>query len=172
MVHYSVFEGTHRAEELYRGKDLPELLFGGAYAPLREEFSVNRITVRNDVRKVLITTGGADLLGMSLRLLNRIRTQPYFDKIVWQIVSGRFNTHLPQLEESAEEYDNVEILVNVQNMAERMRECDVAISASGTTLYELAAVGVPTICFEVADNQKGAESWEKWGYMLYAGNAE
>ncbi|MCR5418289.1 MAG: UDP-2,4-diacetamido-2,4,6-trideoxy-beta-L-altropyranose hydrolase [Lachnospiraceae bacterium] len=172
LVHYSVFEGTERAEELYTGKKLPDLLFGGKYAPLREEFSTNRITIRKDVKKVLITTGGADHLGMSLRLLDKIKSQPYFDMITWQVISGRFNTHLAQLREFAKEYDQVEILVNVQNMAERMRECDVAISASGTTLYELAAVGVPTICFEVADNQKGAENWETQGYMMYAGNAE
>ena len=34
-----------------------------------------------------------------------------------------------------------------------MMEADVVISAGGSTLYELCAVGVPTISYSIADNQ-------------------
>lgn len=36
-----------------------------------------------------------------------------------------------------------------------MEKCDVAISACGSTLYELAVCGVPTIGIIIADNQIG-----------------
>lgn len=172
LIHYSVFEGKERANALYRALPRPKLLFGGMYAPLREEFSNSNMVIRQQVRTVLITTGGADRLGMSIHLLEKLKEQSYFNEITVRIISGRFNQNLEQLNKIAEGLGNVEILVNVRNMAERMMESDVVISASGTTLYELAAVGVPSICFEVADNQKGAEIWEKEGLMLYGGNAE
>ncbi|GFI65385.1 hypothetical protein IMSAG185_00984 [Lachnospiraceae bacterium] len=35
-----------------------------------------------------------------------------------------------------------------------MAECDIAVTAGGTTVYELAAVGVPFICFSCAENQE------------------
>ena len=56
-------------------------------------------------------------------------------------------------------------------MSDYMKDCDVALSAAGSTLYELCACGTPTICFEIASNQEGSQIWEDRGYMLYAGNA-
>ena len=41
----------------------------------------------------------------------------------------------------------------VSDMASLMQSCDLALSAAGTTLYELCAVGVPTASFIIADNQ-------------------
>ena len=42
---------------------------------------------------------------------------------------------------------------NVSDMASLMRSCHLALSAAGTTLYELCAVGIPTASFIIADNQ-------------------
>ena len=51
------------------------------------------------------------------------------------------------------------------------KQADIAISASGSTLFELCAVGTPTICYTLADNQiKGGERFGKDGIMLYAGD--
>ncbi|MDD5593365.1 MAG: glycosyltransferase, partial [Candidatus Margulisbacteria bacterium] len=36
---------------------------------------------------------------------------------------------------------------------EIIQKSDLAVSAAGTTLWELAYFGVPTICFVIADNQ-------------------
>ena len=35
-----------------------------------------------------------------------------------------------------------------------MEKCDLAVTAGGSTIYELAAVGVPFICFSYAKNQE------------------
>ncbi|MCR5796546.1 MAG: hypothetical protein K6G63_01315 [Eubacterium sp.] len=40
-----------------------------------------------------------------------------------------------------------------------MQKCDIAISAAGSTLYELCACGVPTITYTTADNQIKAEKF-------------
>lgn len=43
---------------------------------------------------------------------------------------------------------------DVQDMAGLMAQCDLAVTAGGTTIYELAAVGVPFLCFSYAENQE------------------
>ena len=52
-----------------------------------------------------------------------------------------------------------------------MLNSDIAISAAGQTLYELAKVGTPTIAICVADNQmNNIEGWLKKGTISYAGD--
>ena len=56
-------------------------------------------------------------------------------------------------------------------MSEIMRECDVAVSAAGSTLYELCACGVPTVTYVFADNQiNGADEFSRLGLMINAGD--
>jgi ribosomal protein S18 acetylase RimI-like enzyme len=55
-------------------------------------------------------------------------------------------------------------------MLKLMLESDIAVSAGGQTLYELARVGVPTIAIGVASNQThNLENWHKIGFIEYAG---
>ena len=46
-----------------------------------------------------------------------------------------------------------EVLVNVNDMAQRMADCDLAIGAAGGTAWERCCLGVPTIMVVLADNQ-------------------
>ena len=56
-------------------------------------------------------------------------------------------------------------------MASLMSECDLALSAGGTTLYELCAVGIPSISFATADNQlNAADTFAKKHIIPYAGD--
>ena len=56
-------------------------------------------------------------------------------------------------------------------MAAIMKQCDFAISAAGTTLYELSAIGVPTISITFADNQLiMAETFHETDAIPYAGD--
>ena len=48
---------------------------------------------------------------------------------------------------------------------------DIAVSAGGTTLAELCAVGLPTVCFAIAENQlPGTAAYAAEGLMLFAGS--
>ena len=56
-------------------------------------------------------------------------------------------------------------------MADLMRSCDLAIAAAGTMLTECAAVTLPVIYYQVADNQKfNVTFWQKTGGMIFAGD--
>jgi spore coat polysaccharide biosynthesis predicted glycosyltransferase SpsG len=89
----------------------------------------------------------------------------------YHVIVGYFNQNKERLYSLAGHHPNLHLHENVTNMSEWMRTCDIAVSAAGTTTYELCACGIPSICLEIADNQKGAAAWEEKGYMYYAGNA-
>ncbi len=66
---------------------------------------------------------------------------------------------------------NIVLHINEQNMSGLMQKCDVAISAAGSTLYELCACGTPTITYTLADNQLiAAEEFQNRGLMVNAGD--
>ena len=72
---------------------------------------------------------------------------------------------------SGADNETVEILKNVSNMAQLMRNCDLAVTAAGTMLTECAASTLPVIYYQVADNQKyNVEFWQKTGGMVFAGD--
>ncbi|MBE5953787.1 MAG: UDP-2,4-diacetamido-2,4,6-trideoxy-beta-L-altropyranose hydrolase [Lachnospiraceae bacterium] len=148
-----------------------KFLLGGKYAPLREEFSCVPYEVRENVEKVLITTGGTDQLNMAYKLAEKLVSENTFKNIEFHIIVGRFNGNKDNLKILGNARESIVLHEKVTNMSYWMRKCDVAISAAGTTTFELSACGIPSICFEVADNQVGARLWEQGGYMIYAGNA-
>ena len=52
-----------------------------------------------------------------------------------------------------------------------MQEADIAITAGGTTVYELCACGTPSVCYVMADNQMpNARALAREGLMLYGGD--
>lgn len=172
LINYDAFIEAEWYEEIYQSTEIkPSLLLGSLYIPLREEFTMLPYEVREQMKKVLITTGGTDQLNVAGSVLHAGLCSPALKKLEYHVIVGCFNQNKDLLYSLADTHPNIHLHENVKNISEWMRKCDAAISASGTTLYELCACGMPTICLEVADNQEGASVWEENGYMLYAGNA-
>ena len=97
--------------------------------------------------------------------------QDWVKDIKIHVVEGVYSVNHEFLEKLSEEYDNLIIHKNVQNMTELMVQCDIAISAGGFTLYELCACGVPTISVAFADNQlENVKRFDEEGLIIYAGD--
>ncbi len=147
-------------------------LLGAAYTPLREQFGNVPYEVREKVGEVLITTGGTDeenITGKILEDVLAVRAEAVMaEDVTVHIVTGALNKHKAWLQERACREKGILLHEGVQNMAELMGRCDLAVSAAGTTLYELCAVGVPTICFTMAANQvPGAQSFAGSKAVIY-----
>lgn len=172
IIHYSPFAKEEEYRRIYKEEGrFPRILCGGEYIPLREEFAYQPYEVKEKVSKVLITTGGTDQLNVAGNLLNNLLENEALTFLEYHVIIGCFHSDKEGLQKLAEKHTNISVHENVKNMSDFMRHCDVAISAGGTTLYELCACGIPTICLEVADNQQGAIIWQQQDYMEYAGNA-
>ena len=169
LINYNIYAHDWDYPSRYPGT---RLLLGPQYAPLRREFQNSPLRcVQKDVRFVLVTTGGSDPLNVAGQFAERAVQRPLFSAVTFHIVVGRFNPHLPMLERLAAACSHIKLHCNIQHMSELMYACDAAVSAAGTTLYELCACGVPTVVYALADNQlSGAAAAAGRGLVLYAGD--
>jgi len=167
-------QNIHADESIY-AKRAPgtRLLLGTKYVLLRKEFWPWREWKREipDVaRKVLVTMGGADPDNATLKVVKALgRVQ--VDGIEAVVVAGASNPHYDILVEAATA-SPVEVRVerNVTDMPALMAWADVAVSAAGTTVYELARMGLPAILVSVAENQRPlAEGLEAVKAATYLG---
>ena len=72
---------------------------------------------------------------------------------------------------SCEKHKSIVVHENVKRMDELILSCDVAVSAAGSTLYELCATGTPTITYVLADNQiPAAKEFDARGIIKNCGD--
>lgn len=146
-------------------------LLGAEYTPLRPQFQNCLFQIKENIQDILITTGGSDPYGFcESMILSFLSKNP---GITLHIVIGKLfsQTTITALEKLASQSSFIKLHRNVSNMAELMKQCDFAVSAAGTTLYELCAIGVPAISFTFADNQIiMAETFSETGAIPYAGD--
>lgn len=167
LINYNIFAESALYGDMHKGR----LLLGTKYTPLREEFTGVEYRVQEKASRVLVTTGGSDKYDLAGRFLEKALAESGTAKLRYNVVSGAFNVHLERLRTFEKKHENVRIYSNVSNMWELMQENDIAISAGGSTLYELSAVGVPIICFSFVDNQERiVEGFFKNGLTCFGGN--
>lgn len=136
------------------------LLMGTDYALLREDFAQLRSLAyekRKNIaspRKVLITMGGVDINNITGALLKRISNNIDTQIDLITVVLGVSCPHKDEIIRIAKECKfNVEVLININNMPQVMLENDIAIGALGSTTWERAVLGLPTINLAIAENQ-------------------
>ncbi len=163
-------------ESLYASREpATQLLLGTQYAMLRREFLPWRgwrHTIVSTVRQVLVTLGGADpdnITGKIVTAMKQMRV-PGLDV---QVVVGPANPHLESLRQAAQNAAlRLRLLTSVNHMPELMAWADLAISAGGSTCWELAFMGVPTIALELAENQCSiARSLDRAGVVINLGSS-
>lgn len=122
---------------------------GLSYAPLRIQFSDISYVPRPEVHNIFISTGGTDDFNVGGTLSEMLLPLGY--RV--HLLTGALNIHLPRLKQLAETQPHFYLHQNVSDVAALMTSCDIAVSAGGTTLYELCAASVPSISYTIADNQ-------------------
>ncbi|WP_296807553.1 UDP-2,4-diacetamido-2,4,6-trideoxy-beta-L-altropyranose hydrolase [uncultured Methanobrevibacter sp.] len=143
-------QNLHGNEDWYipKKEDYTQLLIGTDYVLLRNEFLEfidYKKSIKDVVKNILVTLGGSDVNNYSLKILKILNKLDYRDFNVI-VVIGANNIHEEELQSFSEISNfNVQILKNVSNMPELMELADLAFSSGGTTVWELAFMGVPTI---------------------------
>lgn len=173
LVNYDVIPDSAAAHYKAAYQNAGKLLLGASYAPLRNQFQNRKIIIKEQVTDILLTTGGSDPYHFCLNFIGYFSemSASYANTLTLHVVIGKLNADKNALYELAEKYPFLKLHENVSHMASLMEHCDLAISASGTTLYELCALGLPTISFTMADNQlTPARAFEEAGAIPYAGD--
>ena len=148
IINYNISASIGDYEKLYSNSGT-KLFIGPEFIPVRKEFTDHTFKLNKKVSKILITAGGGDTDNITGQVLDAI----YSPDLCFNLIVGQFNPHLQALKEK-ETLGNVHIYSSVSNMAELICENDLVITAGGSTVYELAALKAPFICFSYAKNQE------------------
>lgn len=154
LVNYNIFGGNLGYEKEYPAGT--KLFLGCDYMPLQEQFRDCDYKVRDKAKHILFTTGGGDSSHIALHMAERLLQREGADREspLWHIVCGPYYPDTEVLEELAKEHAILRIHKNVTCMSELMQKCDIAVSAAGSTMYELCSVGLPAVGFYFVENQR------------------
>ena len=150
-------QNAHAQELSYRDREHhTRLLLGPRYAMLRSQFASWGGWLRAipaEGRRVLVTMGGSDPDNFTLTVLEALQVVDVEDLEV-QVAAGGSNPHLQALESAVGQARHpTRLVTNAENMPELMAWADVAISAAGTTCWEMCCLGLPSLTVDLAANQ-------------------
>ena len=155
------------------------LLLGPRYCLLRREFLANGQQKREipaTANRGLVTMGGSDPANLTARVLEALKLVT-LDNLSVIVVVGGSNPEYESLKRSVLEPSvgsgmDVALHRDVSDMAELMAWADVAVSAAGSTCWELCFFGVPSLLIDAADNQTGvARELNRLGCAVHLGNS-
>lgn len=156
--------GEYLAYEKYTENQI--LLLGPNYNMIRDEFChLPRRDLGENVNEVMITTGGADPYKITDKLLGFLLENKQLADLRLNVLVGNGFRNVEYLSNLSNTFTNVFLYANsaiaesIENVTYSeipalMLRSDIAISAGGSTLYELAACGTPAMAFILADNQE------------------
>ena len=165
-----VVNGAIFAEQMpYPEKEGVTYLLGAQYAPLRKEFwNVPAKQICDGIEVIMVAFGGTDIHNLTPKILELL--QDAYPKLIKKVVVGKGFQNTTEIEALEDHSTELIYYPDAAEMKKVMLESDIAISASGQTLYELARIGTPTVGICIADNQQmSMENWEKAGFLEYVG---
>lgn len=142
----------------YSCEPYTRLLLGPRFVLLRAEFDRWKTWQReipNTARRLLVTLGGSDPDNRTEDVVRAIEGIDIagFETIV---VCGGSNPNTSAVCRRAERLTPpVRVECGVSSMSDLMAWADLAVSAGGTTCWELAFMGLPNLILVLADNQLG-----------------
>ena len=146
-----------------------ELLIGTDYCLLRAQFlkahARSAKVLTQSPQKILLSFGGVDHDNFTLKALKTLVNSSYFSKnplaqvailVGGQYPHGDFLTNFISNILLSGRAKNITCYKNIDNVAELMGTCDMAIGACGSTVWELCCLAVPALLVATAKNQLNA----------------
>ena len=137
------------AKKLYfkKTKKGRETLLGLKYLPIREEILKAKIEKEN---QIFIMLGGADIKGLSLKIIKSLKDVPIKKVIV---------INDPKLLGTMKDLKDTEILHKPSNevLVQNMAKSSLAITTASMSLYELHYLKTKTVIVAINENQESGE---------------
>lgn len=155
----------------YIAADYSKFLLGQKYILLRPEFLNAKPIVKDffdPSKRVLVTMGGADKDNLTAKTMEAVKT---IENLEIMVLIGSANPHKDEISTCAEKFPVMpQIITDIENVVPYMLTTDIAIHAAGTTSWELAYLGIPSISYVLAENQLPVASKLKdSGFSIYMG---
>ena len=146
-------QNPHATTEMYAHlSGNPKLLLGLQYALLRREVrEATKKSINLVAGKVFVAMGGSDFLKLTSPIVDGLKDLD----IEICVAIGPTNSQRHQIEETVKSIPRARVIAQVDYIAE-LASSSLAILAAGSSLWEAAALGVPSIGLIVAENQIGA----------------
>ena len=149
VINFSIFQNkTDYIENPYRTK----YYTGPNYFILSEKIKdFSKCTAKKEVGNIFINQGGSDPFGITCKILEfLLSAKDKFHRFNFHIIIGGAlkKRNMNQLKKVRKKLSDNFIFYNnipIEKMFEIMSICDLAITAAGNTLYELAYLGIPVI---------------------------
>ena len=148
--HVLLNANLHASQLAYRLIDpKTHLMLGPCYALLREDFEHTApIKINSIVKRVFVCFGGSDINRFTPWVVSVLQGLNELELVV---VLGSHTDCDQQVLVLAN--DRTKIYKAPKDLTRLMRSCDLAVIASGSMVYELASMGLPSIVITQADNQ-------------------
>jgi len=157
---------------------LTRYYLGPKYIILRKEFELAHREgkkIKDKVGTILAVSGGADFAKQSL-ILNSVKAlRKIGEEIDIHLIVGPAFPYKNKLNDLLSKTNrHFHVSYNPLNLVEVMKSADMAITAAGITLYELAALGVPSIAIpqvtpKTSHQEDIAHSFERYGACINLG---
>lgn len=166
-------QNIHAPDLRYRCGEDTKLLLGSEYVLLRREFLKSHGFERKIPEKaqnILVTFGGADPDNVTLKAIRALKLLGDPDLQV-KVVIGPANQNIDRVKREASHLSfPMQIVIAVSDMAGLMHWADLAITAGGSTVWELLLFRLPIIMMTLAENQQPiAEKLHNEGLALNLG---
>ncbi len=171
LINYNIYADQLRYPERYKEAGLnTRFALGTSYMPLRDEYKDLK-KVPHEGFRILVTTGATDQYNVIGHVLDAFRRTGIDRKAQILAIVGRYNHNRAQLEEQFGGNSAVKLIGPQESLSPLIAQCDAAMTAGGTTVYELCAGGIPAVMLTIADNQmRAAKTFSAKGIIPYAGD--
>jgi UDP-2,4-diacetamido-2,4,6-trideoxy-beta-L-altropyranose hydrolase len=147
------------------------VLLGPKYALLRHEFLEARSTSKvrvGKIHKVIVFFGGSDFTCDTLKALDALNA--INEDMQADIIVGSMNPARDLIQRACQQNPSLHFEFQVNDIAARFAQADMAIGAGGTASWERLAVGLPSILIQQAENQReNVSQLERHGVAINLG---
>ncbi|HEX3916406.1 MAG TPA: UDP-2,4-diacetamido-2,4,6-trideoxy-beta-L-altropyranose hydrolase [Caulobacteraceae bacterium] len=134
------------------------VLAGPSYALVRPEFAsarqraMSRRAKHGRIGRALVSLGLTDVGAVTGRVVQAL--QPMLGDVRLDVVIGAGTPSIEALSALAASDRRIHLWIDTAEMASLMADCDIAIGAGGSSVWERATVGLPSATVILAENQR------------------
>jgi spore coat polysaccharide biosynthesis predicted glycosyltransferase SpsG len=135
----------------------------------RNLLNCKTISIKRQVKKVLITFGGSDPQNFTSKVIKLLDLHKNFFKNINEIMLhiGSENIKKEEVKALADRSSlKLNLVSEIKDFSSLMEESDLAICSGGNTMYELCYLGIPSIVLPQNNHQRNFSSeLNKYGYL-------